>query len=1055
LTDVNDVAPTAVADSFSVDENDSLSVTASLGVLNNDSLGDGGSLTAQPGTTPANGTLSLNADGSFTYTPNADFNGTDIFTYTATDGTLTSAAATVTITVDPVNSAPLTTVDSYTLEEDSSLTVNVADGVLINDSDPEGGSLTALLVEGPQNGSLSLNADGSFTYTPVANFNATDAFTYRASDGERESGATTVTLLVQGLEDIPVGVNDSYSVDQADILNVPVATGVLVNDSDADADTLTALLLSNPANGALTLNSNGSFSYDPNDTFVGTDTFTYQASDGFFVSSTVTVTITVNDINIAPAAAADDYSVDEDDVLTVNAADGLLANDDDPDGDSLTIVVTSDVAHGTLDMQNDGSFTYTPDANFNGTDTFTYRLNDGTADSNTALGTIIVNSINDLPSTMTDDYSVPVDGSLTIDAASGVLANDSDTDGDTLNSTLMTTSNGTLSLQSDGSFTYTPVAAFHGTDSFTYTASDGSGESTETTVTIAVNTVANTTADSYSVGEDAMLMIDAAAGVLDNDSDIDNDPLTAAIVTDPANGAVMMNEDGSFDYQPDNNFSGTDTFTYVANDGFGDSTETLVTITVDPANDAPVADDDEYTTPVGQALMVNASLGVLANDGDVDGDSLTVALQSSPANGSVALSGDGSFTYTPNGSFRGTDTFTYVANDGTVNSNEATVTITVNSAAVAADDSYSVDEDTTLNIDAANGVLDNDNNVDGDALTVTVVSPPMNGQLMANADGSFSYTPNSDFVGTDSFAYVANDGTVDSAAAIVTITVNSANDAPQAAADQYSVDAESSIVVNANDGVLANDSDAEGDSITASLVNGTIRGSLEFNADGSFTYTPNSSFSGSDTFVYEVSDGSLTSTTATVTITVTPVDLVRIRLEAAADDGTALEMVSVGESFALNAYVEDIRRTPQGVFAAYFDVIYDSNLVSVDGPIVFATAFANGQSGNTATAGLIDEVGAFTQSTLGGGEALLFSVPLVANAAGTLDLVIDAADIFPNHDTLLRGIDNATPIALLDFVSDSIIVTSPPSGEGEGSGSAEYAASADEVFAAQDDWLLP
>ena len=1055
LTNVNDAAPVAAADSYSVDENATLTIASSQGVLNNDTDSDGDLLTAQQVTGPTSGTLTLNADGSFTYAPNLNFNGSDSFTYAASDGTTTSAAATVTITVNSTNSAPVTSVDTYTLDEDSSLTVDAANGVLINDSDPEGDSLTAVLVEGPQNGAVSLNADGSFTYTPIANFSATDAFTYAASDGAATSGATTVTLLVQGVEDTPVAEDDSYSLDQAGLLNIAAASGVLANDTDVDADTLTALLLSNPSNGTLTLNSNGSFSYEPDDVFVGTDTFTYQASDGFFVSNAATVTVTVNDINIAPGAAADDYSVDEDAILTVDAASGLLNNDNDVDNDPLTITVTSNVTDGTLSLQDDGSFTYTPNANFNGTDTFTYQLNDGTVDSNTALVTITVNSINDLPVGQSDMYSVAVDGSLTVDTASGVLDNDTDDDGDALTASVTTTTaNGTLSLQSDGSFTYSPNASFHGTDSFTYTAADGTGASSATTVTIDVNTLATAAADAYTVSEDATLSVDAASGVLDNDSDVDGDSLSAAIVTVPANGTVVMSADGSFEYQPAANFNGTDTFSYIANDGFGDSAPATVTITVNPENDAAVASDDTYTTPVNQALVINAALGVLANDNDIDGDSLTVTLQTSPTDGTVTLSGDGSFTYTPNGSFRGTDTFTYLANDGTVDSNEATVTITVNTAAIAADDSYAIDEDMTLTVDAANGVLNNDNNVDGDAITAHVVSDPTNGQLTLNDDGSFDYTPDNNFNGTDQFVYVANDGTVDSAAAIVTITVNAVNDAPELSADQFTVVGEGSIMVSASQGVLSNDNDPEGDTLTATLVGGTNRGALDFNSDGSFSYTPSSGFSGSDSFTYEASDGSLTSTTATATITITPTDLVRIRLEAAASDGTPIDTIAAGQSFAVNAYVEDIRRVPQGVFAAYLDVVYDSAIASVDGAIVFSNDFANGRVGDISTPGLIDEAGAFTQSTLGAGEAILFSVPFVANSAGTLDIILDAADNFPDHDTLLRGIDNAIALDLIDFVSDSLTVTAA-AGEGEASGNADYAASADEAFAAEFDWLLP
>ncbi|HUG67796.1 MAG TPA: Ig-like domain-containing protein, partial [Pirellulaceae bacterium] len=227
---------------------------------------------------------------------------------------------------------------------------------------------------------------------------------------------------------------------------------------------------------------------------------------------------------------------------------------------------------------------------------------------------------------------------------------------------------------------------------------------------------------------------------------------------------------------------------------------------------------------------------------------------------------------------------------------------------------------------------------------------------------------------------------------------------------------------------------------------------IALSGDGSFTYTPNTGFTGTDSFTYTASDGSLTSNTATVTITVATLDLVRIRLEAANNSGTPINTLSVGQNFVVNAYVEDIRQTPQGVFAAYLDVIYNADIASVNGAIVYSADFSNGRSGNITTPGLIDEVGAFTQSALGGGEALLFSVPFVANSVGTLNLVADPADIFPAHDTLLRGINTAIPISQLDFISDSITITAA-SGEGEGSGMSEFAANADEAFAYEDDWL--
>ena len=289
-------------------------------------------------------------------------------------------------------------------------------------------------------------------------------------------------------------------------------------------------------------------------------------------------------------------------------------------------------------------------------------------------------------------------------------------------------------------------------------------------------------------------------------------------------------------------------------------------------NTAPTANPDAYTVNEDATLSLPAP-GVLANDSDPDGDALTAGLASGPANGTLALNGNGSFSYTPNANFNGTDSFSYRARDAAgAESAPAAVTITVsavNDTPVAAPDSYSTNEDTTLSL-AALGVLANDSDVDGDPLAAVLVSGPMNGTLVLSADGSFTYTPNPDFDRTDAFTYRASDGTVTSNTATVTITVSPLNDAPVAAPDTYSVDEDSMLTVAAP-GVLTNDRDVDSATLTAVFVSGTAHGTLTLNANGSFSYTPVANYNGPDGFTYKASDGSTDSAPVVVTITVNPV----------------------------------------------------------------------------------------------------------------------------------------------------------------------------------------
>jgi VCBS repeat-containing protein len=857
--------PLATADAYTTSEDTPLTVSAAAGVLANDSDPNNDPLTAVLVASPQHGTLTLNADGSFTYTPAANFAGTDTFTYKASDGTLESSPATVTITVQPVNDAPVGVADQYHTSPDTPLNVGAGAGVLANDTDADGDPLTAVLVDQPQHGTLVLNSDGSFSYTPQAGFRGNDTFTYRAFDGTANSAPTTVTITVTHP---PVAANDTYETNEDTPLVVSAATGVLANDSDADGDTLTAILIAQPQHGTVVLNADGSFTYTPAANFFGTDSFRYQASDGVVASQPATVTITIHAVNDPPVATADQYTTPGSTPLVVPAASGVLANDNDVDGDPLTAILNSQPQHGTLVLQADGSFTYTPQAGFRGIDSFVYQASDGIVESTPVTVTIVVNTP---PTAANDEYTTVPDTPLVVSAAQGLLANDSDADGDALTASVVTPpQHGTLVLNDDGSFTYTPQAGFVGTDGFSYRVSDGLAQSAVAAVTIHVqplNHPPQAQADAYTTSEDTPLVVNAAAGVLANDSDPDGDPLSAVLVASPQHGTLTLNADGSFTYTPSADFFGTDTFTYKASDGTLDSSVATVTITVNAVNDPPVGVADTYVTPVNTPLSVPAANGVLANDTDADGDPLSAVLVDPPAQGTLALESDGSFVYTPAQDAHGTVTFTYRSSDGAAQSLPVTVTIKINTTPVAADDSYSTSEDVPLTI-ADPGVLANDTDADGDPLSTTIVSQPQHGIVLLNAAGGLVYTPAPNFHGTDQFTYRATDGFASSQTATVTITVISVNDAPQGFFDSYTVTRGGTLTVPAVDGVLANDLDADGDSLAAILVQDVAHGTLTLNLDGSFTYQPEPGFVGHDSFTYRASDGTDTSGEVIVSIQV-------------------------------------------------------------------------------------------------------------------------------------------------------------------------------------------
>jgi hypothetical protein len=294
------------------------------------------------------------------------------------------------------NLPPSAADDAYSLDEDSILTVPAASGILNNDSDPGSDPLSAALVEGPAHGTLDLNANGGFTYTPAADFNGTDSFSYRASDGLSTSGVATVRLTILPVQDRPVARADAYSVAEDGVLEV-AAPGLLGNDGDVDGDALKAVLVTGPAHGLLDLHADGSFTYTPAGDFNGADSFTYQAEDDAGASEPVTVRIDVTPVNDPPRAIDDAYQLAEDAVLTVSAAEGVLANDVDVDGPELTVVLVDAPQHGLLVLGADGAFTYTPDPDFHGSDSFTYRATDGFGTSGLATVSLVITPVNDDP----------------------------------------------------------------------------------------------------------------------------------------------------------------------------------------------------------------------------------------------------------------------------------------------------------------------------------------------------------------------------------------------------------------------------------------------------------------------------------------------------------------------------------------------------------------------------------------------------------------------------------------------------------------------------------
>jgi Ca2+-binding RTX toxin-like protein len=532
----------------------------------------------------------------------------------------------------PSNKQPTATDDALNTNEDTPLTFTKA-SLFTNDNDPDGDNLSIINFTQPSNGSLIDNLDGTFTYTPNNNFNGNDSFTYTISDGNGGTATGTVNIIVAAVNDDPTAGNDSLNTNEDTPLTFTKAS-LLNNDNDPDGDNLSIINFTQPSNGSLIDNLDGTFTYTPNNNFNGNDSFTYTISDSNGGTATATVNITVAAVNDDPTAGNDSLNTNEDTPLTFTAA-SLLNNDNDPDGDNLSIINFTQPSNGTLVENRDGTFTYTPNNNFNGNDSFTYTISDGNGGTATGTVNIIVAAVNDDPTAGNDSLNTNEDTPLTFTKAS-LLNNDNDPDGDNLSIINFTQpSNGSLIDNLDGTFTYTPNNNFNGNDSFTYTISDSNGGTATATVNItvaAVNDDPTAGNDSLNTNEDTPLTF-TAASLLNNDNDPDGDNLSIINFTQPSNGTLVENRDGTYTYTPNNNFNGNDSFTYTISDGNGGTATATVNIIVAAVNNAPILNtatnpqlNDVYrniddSVNNGTAISLFASLII-----DADGPGIGIAI---------------------------------------------------------------------------------------------------------------------------------------------------------------------------------------------------------------------------------------------------------------------------------------------------------------------------------------------------------------------------------------------------------------------------------------------
>jgi len=765
----NGTAPLANADTANVDQGDEVTIN----VAGNDLAFTGTlDLTSIVITqAPSHGTTVVNSDGTVTYTNNGSAGTTDSFKYTIknSDGTV-SNAATVNLTINQVNQAPVATNDTAT--DVFGGTVNI--GVAANDTDAENqlDFTTITFTQQPAHGTLSLNLNGTVKYVNNGDTATSDTFKYTIKDLDGNvSNEATVTITLSA-NAAPVAVADTATVAEGSNVTINVAS----NDTDANGniDLTSIVITQQPLHGALVINTDGTVKYTHDGSETTSDSFKYTIKDNSAVTSNeATVTITITAVNDAPVANPDTATVAQGGNVIIN----LATNDTDADGIvSLTgIVITQQPAHGTVVNNNNGTVTYTPTSAAT-SDTFTYTIKDNTgATSNTATVTITITPANAPPVAGNDDATLAVGGSKTINVAS----DDTDSDGTIdLTSILITQtpSNGSVVVHTDGTVTYTHDGSNTTSDSFKYTIKDNTGAvSNEATATLTIQSgdaAPVATADTDSLDEGTSKIIDLTGN--DTDSDGTLDLSTLVITASPTHGSLVLHNDGTVTYTHDGSETTTDSFKYTIRDNLGSlSNEAVVTVTINPINDAPVANPDSASVHTGAGVIINLASNDTDNDNTLDLNSIVITQD--PAHGTLTLHADGTVTYKHDGTATTSDSFKYTIKDTNgvpATSNEASVTISIadNQPPQAVNDTASVAKGASTIIN----LVGNDSDSDGtlDLASIQITQPPAHGNLVNNNDGTFTYTHDGSMTFVDVFTYLIkdNDG-ASSNNAVVTITI--------------------------------------------------------------------------------------------------------------------------------------------------------------------------------------------------------------------------------------------------------------------------------------------
>ncbi len=792
-------------------------------------------------TPPSSGVAAVDVSGGvIRYTPQIDFNGSDAITYQVCNSLGLCATATINITVSPDSDAPVAVNDSYEIPAGETALLNVQQ----NDVDPDNTGLNTIIITLPENGSAVVQSGKAILYTPSSGFTGEDRLTYEVCNGASLCDQASVIINVfDGL----IARNDEVSIQEDEIKEI----FVLGNDEDPAGNPLRVSINRLPSHGDIRITSAQTIVYIPEAEFFGETTFSYQICNPDNKCDTATVFIQISEINDSPVVASERVELPEDSSISVEP----LQNDADPEGETLTLRILQQPAHGSV-IRSNNLFTYTPDADFFGVDTLYYEVCDPQQACSQTFIVFNVTPVNDPP--------IAVDDVVEIDElfeVIDVLANDIETDGEPLTITILEHPSSGIASVNGNIILYLPRGnTSEGTYTLRYQICDTTNLCSEAVVTLNVtpfNEPPATQNLEVITTEETPIEINLLAVSIDPEGA----GLSLSLTLGATNGITLL-AGGVLTYTPLEGFTGVETLFYTACDPANACSTSSIKINVNPSDGSPVAINDI----VENAFAGNPiNIDVLANDFDPTDDPLQVSLVSNPLHGEIQSINGGIITYLPQAGYIGNDSLRYQICDPTNLCDTALVRIKVNpitAAPIAQNDEVIINEDEEVVID----VQANDSDPDMDILVTSLVRSPSHGRFTILNNDSILYQPNENFAGFDVFTYQVCDPSNQCATATVQVQVNPVNDAPFANDDFEFTTQGTQFSFNPR----INDSDPENDPLTLSIIADPSEGFAFITSDGRISYDPDDTFIGVDEIQYRICDTGGLCASATVFITVSP-----------------------------------------------------------------------------------------------------------------------------------------------------------------------------------------